>query len=64
MCSLGVADRKGREAIRANLKAFIDTGFTALHHVAEFWDGGLIKVFHGVVDMTPDDGSGATSIPP
>jgi hypothetical protein len=30
-----VADWKGREAIRNNLKAFIDTGFTARHHVAE-----------------------------
>ena len=40
VCNLGVADWKGREAIRANLKAFIDTGFTALHHVTEYWDGG------------------------
>jgi hypothetical protein len=63
VCNLGVADWRGREAIRANLKAFIDTGFTALHHVAEFWDGGQIKVFHGVVDMTPDDGSGPTLHP-
>jgi hypothetical protein len=31
VCNLGVADWKGREAIRANLKAFIDTGFTARH---------------------------------
>ena len=51
-CNLGVADWKGREAIRANLKAFIDTGFTALHHVTEYWDGGFLKVFRGVVDMT------------
>ena len=53
VCNLGVADWKGREAIRANLRAFIDTGFTALHHVTEYWDGGFLKVFHGVVDMTP-----------
>ena len=58
VCNLGVADWRGREAIRANLKAFIDTGFTARHHVTEFWDGGAIKVFHGVVDMTPDNDSG------
>jgi hypothetical protein len=51
VCNL-VADWKGREAIRANLKAFIDTGFTALHHVTEYWDGGFLKVFRGVVDMT------------
>jgi hypothetical protein len=50
-----VADWKGREAIRANLKAFIDTGFTALHRVTEYWDGGFLKVFRGVVDMTPDE---------
>ena len=55
VCNLGVADWKGREAIRANLKAFIDTGFTALHHVTEYWDAGALKVFRGVVDMTPDD---------
>ncbi len=45
VCNLGVADWKGREAIRANLKAFIDTGFTALHHVTEYWDAGSLKVF-------------------
>jgi hypothetical protein len=59
VCNLGVADWRGREAIRANLKAFIDTGFTARHHVNEFWDGGQLKVFHGVVDMTPDAGGPA-----
>lgn len=62
VCNLGVADWQGREAIRANLKAFIDTGFTALHHVTEYWDGGSLKVFRGVVDMTPDNG-GATVHP-
>ena len=56
VCNLGVADWHGREAIRRNLKAFIDTGFTAKHHVMEYWDGGALKVFHGVVDMTPDGG--------
>jgi hypothetical protein len=57
VCNLGVADWKGREAIRANLKAFIDGGFTALHHVTEYWDAGFLKVFSGTVDMTPDDRS-------
>ena len=28
ICNLGVADWQGREAIRANLRAFIDTGCT------------------------------------
>ncbi len=56
-CRLGVAEWNGREAIRKNLRAFIDTGFTALHHVTEYWDGGSIKVFRGVVTMTPGDRS-------
>ena len=56
VCNLGVADWHGREAIRTNLKAFIDTGFTARHHVTEYWDGGFLKVFRRVVDMTPDYG--------
>ena len=43
------------EAIRENLRAFIDTGFTAHHEVVEFWDGGSLKVFRGIVTMTPDD---------
>jgi hypothetical protein len=34
-CRLGVAEWNGREVIRKNLRAFIDTGFTALHHVTE-----------------------------
>ena len=57
ICNLGVADWHGREAIRANLKAFIDTGFTAHHEVVEYLDGGALKVFRGVVTMTPDDKS-------
>jgi hypothetical protein len=56
ICNLGVADWHGREEIRKNLKAFIDTGFTALHEVSEYWDGGLLKVFRGTVTMTPDNG--------
>ena len=56
-CNLGVADWKGRESIRENLRAFIDSGFTALHEVVEYWDGGPLKVFRGVVTMTPNDSS-------
>ena len=37
-CNLGVADWHGREAIRENLRRFIDKGFTAHHDVVEFWD--------------------------
>jgi hypothetical protein len=54
-CNLGVADWHGRDAIRENLRAFIDTGFTALHEVTEYWDGGELKIFRGIVTMTPDD---------
>jgi hypothetical protein len=57
ICRLGVAQWNGREAIRENLRAFIDTGFTALHEVVEYWDGGSLKVFRGTVTMTPDDRS-------
>ncbi len=46
----------GRRSAK-NLRAFIDTGFTALHDVREYWDGGTLKVFRGVVTMTPDDRS-------
>jgi hypothetical protein len=31
--------------------------FTALHDVTEYWDGGSLKVFRGIVTMTPDDTS-------
>ena len=54
-CRLGVAEWNGRETIRERLRAFVDTGFTALHDVVEYWDGGALKVFRGVVTMTPDD---------
>ena len=57
VCNLGVANWHGREVIRGNLRAFVDTGFTALHDVTEYWDGGHLKVFRGTVTMTPDDGS-------
>jgi hypothetical protein len=62
-CNLGVADWQGRETIRRNLRAFIDTGFTALHDVAEYWDGGALKVFRGTVTMTPDDPNGSVVTP-
>jgi len=55
ICSLGVADWHGREQIRENLPAFIDTGFTALHEVVGYWAAGSLKVFRGTVTMTPDD---------
>jgi len=57
ICNLGVADWQGREQIRENLHAFIDTGFTALHEVVEYWDAGSLKVFRGTVTMTPNDKS-------
>jgi hypothetical protein len=63
VCNLGVADWHGREAIRKNLKAFIDTGFTAHHEVVEYWDGGPLKVFRGIVTMRPDDPSKSTVKP-
>jgi len=62
-CRLGVAEWDGREAIRNGLRDFIDTGFTASHDVVEYWDGGLLKVFHGVVTMIPDDRSKPTVKP-
>jgi len=62
-CRLGVAEWNGRETIRAKLRAFIDTGFTAHHDVVEYWDGGMLKVFRGIVTMTPDDRSKPTVKP-
>jgi hypothetical protein len=62
-CRLGVAEWNGREAIRENLRAFIDTGFTAHHDVVEYWDGGSIKIFRGIVTMKPDDSSKPTVKP-
>jgi hypothetical protein len=35
VANLGVADWHGRAAIRDNLRAFIDTGFTAHHDVSD-----------------------------
>jgi hypothetical protein len=55
VCNLGVADWHGREAIRNNLREFIDKGFTAHHDVVEYWDSPSLKIFHGKVTMTFDD---------
>jgi hypothetical protein len=60
---LGVRDWHGREAIRANLRAFVDKGFTAHHEVVEYWDGGSLKVFRGFVTMKPNDTSQPTVKP-
>jgi hypothetical protein len=54
-CRLGVAEWNGREQIRDSLRAVIDKGFTAHHDVTEYWDGGSLKVFRGVVTMKFDD---------
>ncbi len=61
--AIGVAEWNGREKIRENLRAFIDTGFTAHHDIIEYWDGGLLKVFHVIVTMKPDDSSKPTVRP-
>ena len=54
---LGVAAWNGRDAIRAGLRDFIDKGFTAHHDITDYRDGGSVKMFCGVVTMTPDDQS-------
>jgi hypothetical protein len=43
------------EQIRENLRAFIDTGFSARHDVVACRDGGSLKLFRGMVTMTTDD---------
>jgi hypothetical protein len=55
VCNLGVADWHGREAIRENLREFIDKGFTAHHDVVEYLDSPSLKIFHGIVTMTFDE---------
>jgi hypothetical protein len=62
-CRLGVAEWNGREQIRQSLRATIDTGFTAHHDVTEYWDGGSIKVFRGIVTIKRDDRSKPTVKP-
>jgi hypothetical protein len=63
IANLGVGDWHGRESIRKNLREFIDTGFTAHHDVVEYWDGGALKIFRGVVTMRPDDAGKPTVQP-
>lgn len=63
VCNLGVADWHGREAIRRNLRDFIDKGFTAHHDVVEYWDSPTLKVFHGKVGMKFND-PGIKSVTP
>jgi hypothetical protein len=55
--TLGVGHWQGREAIRANLRAFVDKQMTTHHDVVEYWDGGRLKVFRGFVTMKFDDPS-------
>lgn len=43
----GTGSETYAQAIRANLRKFIDTGFTAHHEILEYWDGGSLKVFRG-----------------
>jgi hypothetical protein len=57
VCNLGVADWHGREAIRQNLRDFVDKGFTAHHDVVEYWESPLLKFFNGKVAMKFDDPS-------
>jgi len=45
VCNLGVADWHGREAIRQNLRDFIDKGFTAIHDVVEYLDSPCSRSF-------------------
>ena len=63
VCNLGVADWRGREAIRENLRQFIDRGLTAHHDVVAYLDSPRLKVFHGKVTMDFDDPSMATVRP-
>ena len=63
VCNLGVADWHGREAIRENLRAFIDRGFTARHEVVDYLDSPMLKVFHGKVGMIFDDPAAASVQP-
>jgi hypothetical protein len=57
ICNLGVADWHGREAIRNNLREFVDKQMTTHHEVVEYWDGGALKVFRGAVTMKFNDPS-------
>ena len=63
VCHLGVADWQGREAIRANLRQFVDRQMTTHHDVVEYLDSPHLKVFRGFVTMVFDDKSIATVRP-
>ena len=63
VCHLGVADWHGREAIRANLRQFVDKQMTTHHDVVDYLDSPHLKVFRGFVTMVFDDKSIATVKP-
>jgi hypothetical protein len=63
ICNNGVADWHGREAIRENLRSFINTGLTEHHEVVEYLDSPSLKVFRGTVKRTFDDPSKNTVTP-
>jgi hypothetical protein len=63
VCHLGVADWHGKEAIRANLREFVDKQMTTHHDVVEYLDSPHLKVFRGFVAMVFDDESIATVKP-
>ena len=47
----GVGRWQGRETIRERFRSFNDA-ITTRHKIVEFWDGGLVKIFRGEIDMT------------
>ena len=63
VCHLGVADWHGKEAIRANLRQFVDRQMTTHHDVVEYLDSPRLKVFRGFVTMVFDDQAIATVKP-
>jgi hypothetical protein len=56
ICNLSVADWHRAQAIRNNLRQFMEKGFTAHRDVVEYWDSPLLKVFHGKVGMKSPSG--------
>jgi hypothetical protein len=40
--NLGIDHWQGREAIRTNLRAFVDKQMTTHHDVVEYWDSGRL----------------------
>ena len=47
ICNLGVADWKGRETIRKNLRELVDRGFTPLHRVTRILGRRIAQSFPG-----------------